>query len=62
MSVQVLRVRFPGLSVAVSVERSHRQGKSRLLPSAPKKMERARSDRRFSAVPGVEPSLVKLQM
>jgi hypothetical protein len=62
MSVQVLRVRFPGLLIAVSVERPRHRREGRLLSSNPAKMERNRLARRFSPVTGIEPSLIKLQM
>ncbi|MCP4541164.1 MAG: hypothetical protein GY832_28860 [Chloroflexi bacterium] len=62
MSVQVLRIRFPGLSVAVSVERPRRQQKDRLLPNNSAKVERDQSDWRFFAVTKAESSLIKLQM
>ena len=62
MSVQVLRVRFPGLSVAVSVERPRRQQEGRLSPSNHTKAKRAQPDQRFSTAIGVESSLIKLQI
>ncbi len=62
MSVQVLRVRFPGLSVAVSVERARRRRQDRLPPNNSARVAHAGPDRRLSTVAGMEPSLIKLQM
>jgi hypothetical protein len=62
MSVQVLQVRFPGLLVAVSVERQHRQREGCPPSSIPAKVKRNRSAQRFSSIAGIEPNLIKLQM
>ena len=63
MSVQVLQVRFPGLLVAVSVERQRYQRRGRIPSSNTAKVEvRSDSVRRLSSVPGIEPSQIKLQM
>jgi hypothetical protein len=62
MSVQVLQVRFPGLLVAVSVERRRRQREDRPPSSIPVKVKRNRSAQRFSFTTGIEPDLIKLQM
>ena len=62
MSVQVLRFRFPGLSVAVSVERSRRQRKERPPSNKIAKLGCGRPSRRFHSVAEIEPSLIKLQI
>ncbi len=62
MSVQVLRVRFPGLRLTLSVERPRRK-RERHLPSADAiQLGRDRLDRRFPSIAEVEPNLAKLHM
>jgi len=60
MSVQVMQVRFPGLLVAVSVERPHWRKKKRLPEITPTRAGREYVARRFPSVTGIGLSL-KLQ-
>jgi len=62
MSVQVLRFRFPGLSVAVSVERSRRQRKEHPLSDNVVKVKRDHLVRQHPSIAEIEPSLIKLQI
>ena len=62
MSVQVLQVRFPGLLVAISVERYRRRREGRFSLGHPVKAAQDRPIQRFPSVAGVEPSLMKFQM
>jgi hypothetical protein len=62
MSVQVLRVRFPGLLIAVSVERPRRRREDRTPSNDVMKARRDRLAQRFPSVAEIEPSLIKLQM
>jgi len=61
MSVQVLKVSFPVLSIAVSVERARRR-EDRPVASAPEEARPGRPAQRSPLTAGVEPSLIKLQM
>ncbi len=61
MSVQVLRIRFPGLLVAVSVERPHRRKRECPPGSASARAEHDYVARRFPSIAGIEPNLMKLQ-
>ncbi len=61
MSVQVMQVRFPGLLVAVSVERPHRRKKKRSPEITPAWAGREYVARCFPPITGIEPNLIKLQ-
>ena len=63
MSVKVLRIRFPGLLVAVSVEQPHRRRLNREYPSesASAWAEHDCVARRFPSIAEIEPNLMKLQ-
>lgn len=61
MSVQVLKVSFPVLSIAVLVERSRRR-EYRPAAGAPVEVRPGRPSQRSPLTTGVEPSLIKLQM
>jgi len=62
MSVQVLRLSFPILSVIVSVERPGQRREKRSPADAPVKNKPDRFVRRSHPVAGMEPSLMKLQV
>jgi hypothetical protein len=62
MSVQVLRVRFPNLSLVLSVERPRRKRERRLPPANAIELERDRLTRRFPSIAEIEPSLAKLRI
>jgi len=62
MSVQVMRVRFPGLLVAISVEWPHRRKKKCPPESTPARAEREYVIQRFSPITGIESNLIKLQV
>ena len=62
MSVRVWQVRFPGLLVAVSVERPSCQRKDRSLVVAPIKVRHNQLALRPPSPTEVAPSLIKLQM
>ncbi len=61
MSVQVLKIRFPGLLVSVSVEQPHRRKEEHPSAGAPAQTGRDRVAQRFPSVAGIQPSLMKLQ-
>jgi hypothetical protein len=61
MSVQVMQVRFPGLLVAVSVERPQRRKKKRPPESTPAWAGREYVAQRFPPITGIESNLIKLQ-
>jgi len=62
MSVQVLRIRFPALSVAISVERPRRRREGRPRVSVPSESALARLAQRSRPSAGTAPNLIKLQM
>ncbi len=61
MSVQVLKIRFPGLLVAISVEQPHRRNEEHPPVGAPVQTGRDHVAQRFPSVAGIQPSLMKLQ-
>jgi hypothetical protein len=62
VSAQTLRIRLPGLLVAVSLEHPRRRRESRPPGKAPAEVGGDRLAQRLPSVTGMEPSLVKLQM
>jgi hypothetical protein len=62
MSVRVWQVRFPGLLVAVSVERPSRRRKGRSPVSTPTKVGHGQLALRPPSATEMAPSLIKLQM
>ncbi len=62
MSVQVLRIRFPGLSLTLSVERPRRKREMRLPSANAIQLGRERLPRRIPSAVEIEPSLTKLHM
>lgn len=61
MSVQVLRIRFPVLSIAVSVERPRRR-EERPAADVPVEARPGRPAQRSHLTAGMEPNLIKLRM
>ena len=62
MSVRAWRVRFPGVLVSVSVERSCRQRKGGSPADTLVKVGRDRAVPCLPSAAGAEPNLMKLQM
>jgi len=62
MSVQVLRIRFPVLSVAISLERPRRRREGRPRAGVPSEGAFDRLAQRSCPITGTLPNLIKLQM
>lgn len=62
MSVQVLRIRFPVLSVAISVERPRRLREGRPRARVASESAFDRLAQRSHPTTGTSPNLIKLQM
>jgi hypothetical protein len=62
MSVQVLKIRLPVLSIAILVERSDRRQRDQSLIGASLDSKLDRRSQRTRSVAEIEPALIKLQM
>jgi hypothetical protein len=62
MSVQVLKIRLPVLSIAILVERSGRRQRDQSLMDASLDSKLDRRPQRARSISAIEPTLIKLQM